>query len=63
MKIIPLVKDWIKITAKEILPIVFEAFKKLTIDLIESYKEENFKQLALLKEEANKKKGDTIKHV
>lgn len=52
-RIIPLIKDWLKITVKEILPIFLEALKKLTVSLIETYKEENFKKLQELKKEAD----------
>ena len=45
------IKDFIIIMLKEILPIIKTAIITLIIDLIETYKEENFTQLKLLKKQ------------
>ena len=45
------IMDFIKIMLKEILPIIKTSIISLIIELIETYKEENFEQLKLLKEQ------------
>lgn len=45
-----LIKDWIKITALEILPIFWEAMKKLTSELLKAYDEKEINALKELKE-------------